>query len=339
MEYKIKNGNYYVIIIYNKCGGIMKNNIKFVIYILILVIFASVIWIKYDYENNMKRVNKDTSIDERKAFMENHNITSLTFTCPAKNETIIYLDNNYLLTDNGILYQVNYNSLFDNGYNCKIIEVPILFKGFYNDKILYDDNDQLYDVENDFKLYDTDIVKYYKEEINNLNLISKKYPYIYFYDVEAKNLALDNSMVSSKLLIDNKGNINIYTNYGYPTALNLLESEDTEVIFERLDYMGNILSIYRSNNNDVLDKDKVKYLNMLEDTHEEIYGLRVITNKGMYNEIVDKDCKDKICNTKLVNEKEFSKHFNNIVYSNGKYIFIKETPTTIYNIEKYVTMS
>ena len=57
----------------------------------------------------------------------------------------------------------------------------------------------------------------------------------------------------------------------------------------------------------------------------------------MYNEVVDDKCKDKICSTKLVMDKEFSKYFDNIVYSNGKYIFIKDTPTKIYNIESYVS--
>ena len=44
-----------------------------------------------------------------------------------------------------------------------------------------------------------------------------------------------------------------------------------------------------------------------------------------------------ICDTKLVFDEEFSKYFGDITYSNGKYLFTKNTPTTIYNIEKYVS--
>ena len=44
----------------------------------------------------------------------------------------------------------------------------------------------------------------------------------------------------------------------------------------------------------------------------------------------------KIINSMNIKNKEllieFSNYFNNIVYSNGKYLFTKENPTTIYNI-------
>lgn len=316
----------------------MKNNIKFIIYILIIVSLAAVIWIKYDYEQENPSVDNENSIDEFDEFIANNNIKKLSFSCPAKNETIIYLDDEYLLTSLGELYEVKYNSLFDNGYNCKKIDSTLNIKGFYNSNtLIYDEEYMFYDTKNNFNLYEGELLKYYSEDLINLNNINSKYPYIYFYDVEAKELSIDNSDSSNKLLIDNKGNINIYTNYGYPTALNLLVSEDTEIIFDRLDYMGVILSIYRTNNNEILDTNKIEYFTISQEVPKEIYGLRIITTKGMYNEVEDSSCSD-ICNTKLVMDKNFSKYFDNITYSNGKYIFTKDTPTTIYNIENYVTV-
>lgn len=316
----------------------MKNNVKFIIYVVIIICFATVIWIKYDYDKGNNSNQKDTSIDEFAEFIENNNIRKINFICPAKNETITYLDDEYLLTDLGEMYQVKFDSLFDNGYNCRKIENPVKFKGFYaNNGIVYDNEFNFYDVKNNLNIYDGDMVDYYYNDLNNLNKINKKYPYIYFYDIEAKELSLDESNSSSKLLIDNRGNINIYTNYGYPTSLNLLESEDTEIIFERLDYMGIVLSIFRTNNNEILNPDKINYLKISEEVPKELYGIRIITTKGMYNEVADKECKEEVCDTKLVMDKSFSKYFDNIIYSNGKYLFFKDTPTTIYNIEKYIS--
>ncbi len=317
----------------------MKTNIKFYVYIIVLVCFAAVIWIKYDYDAGNDNNNSDKEDNLFIEFLSNNNITESTFSCYAKNETIIYLDDEYLLTDTGDLYEVKFGNTFENGHNCRKIDLDIEFENFYDsNQIIYDNEKQLYDVTKNFVPYESEILEYYQMDLSNLEEVNKKYPYIYFYDVEAKELNLDSSLLSSnKLLIDNKGNINIYTNYGYPSSLNLLQSEDTEVIFNRLDYMGVILSIFRSNRNQVLKGDNIDYLSVSEEVPNELYGLRVITTKGMYNEVVDDKCKDKLCNTKLVMDKEFSKYFDNIVYSNGKYIFTKDTPTKIYNIESYVS--
>lgn len=317
----------------------MKSNVKFIIYVLILILFASVIWIKYDYDRS-ETSNNNVTIDEFEEFIKDNNIQKVEFVCPAKNETIVYLDNEYLLTNLGELYLVKYDSLFENGYNCQKIDFPVKFVNFYmNNTIIYDNDYKFYNVKNSFEIYDDDVVEYYSKDIINLNNINKKYPYIYFYDVEAHELLLDDSSASNKILVDNKGNINIYTNYGYPTALSLLESENTEVIFNRLDYMGIILSIFRNSTNELLVGDRVDYLNISEEKPKELYGFRVITTKGMYNEVMDSNCRDNVCGTKLVMDKTFSKYFDNIVYSNGKYIFIKDTPTTIYNIENYVSLN
>lgn len=312
----------------------MKNNFKFILYIIILVLFASVIWIKYDYDYKNKPIIEEEYINEFEDFIANNGIEAFSFTCPAKNETIIYMDDKYLLTSVGELYEIKYNSKYDNGYNCSKVETEVKYKGFYNENLIYDEDYNFYDINNNFDLYEE--VKYYLSDLNNLEKISNKYPYIYFYDVETIGIGHDRDLISNKLLVDNKGNIKVYTNYGYPTSLNLLQSEDTEIVFDRLDYMGVILSIFRSNNNGLLDNTKVKYLTLMEEVSNEVYGLRVITNKGMYNEVEDINCTD-ICNSKLEQDKEFSKYFNNIVYSNGKYLFIKDTPTIIYNIEKYVS--
>ena len=313
----------------------MKNNFKFVIYILIIVFFASVVWIKYDYEKENK-IETTPVVDHFLEFINDNNIISSTFSCPAKNETIIYLDDKYLLTSLGDVYKVKYNSLFTNGHNCELLDSEIDFLDFYNSELLYDNEDNFFEIENNFEKYEDDLVKYYKEDLDNLNLVKDVFPYIYFYDVEAKSLELDSSFSSNKLLIDNKGNINIYTNYGYPTSFSLLESNDTEKIFDRVDYTGSILSIYRTNNNELLVKDKVKYLSSSMEVEENVYGIRVITTKGMYNEIMDNECNSNSCNTKLELDEDFSKYFNNIIYTNGKYVFIKDTPTTIYNIENYI---
>ena len=93
----------------------MKKNVQFIIYILIIVILATVVWIKYDYDSthdNKKDNTNSTAIKEEKfkEFIRNNNIKSSTFSCPAKNETIIYLDNNYLLTSLGDLYKVKFNA-------------------------------------------------------------------------------------------------------------------------------------------------------------------------------------------------------------------------------------
>ncbi len=316
----------------------MKTNVKFYVYIIILVCFAAVIWIKYDYDADKNHTNLTKEDNSFIEFLNNSNITESTFSCYAKNETIIYLDDEYLLTNTGDLYEVKYGSTFENGHNCRRVESDIKFKNFYdNNKIIYDDELVLYDVTKNFAPYESEIIEYYQMDLSNLEEVRKQYPYIYFYDVEAKELNLDNSLLSSnKILIDNKGNINIYTNYGYPSSLNLLQSEDTEIIFDRLDYMGIILSIFRTNKNQVLKGDNISYLKVSEEVPNELYGLRVITTKGMYNEVVDDKCKEQVCDTKLVRDKEFSKYFDNIVYSNGKYLFTKDTPTKIYNIESYV---
>ena len=113
-------------------------------------------------------------------------------------------------------------------------------------------------------------------------------------------------------------------------------SEDTEIIFDRVDYIGVVLTMYRSNNNEMLDIDRISYFHSLMEAPKETYGMRIITTKGMYNEVMDDSCNGTLCNTKLELDKDFSKYFNDIVYSNGKYIFTKSNPTTIYNIEKYV---
>lgn len=313
----------------------MKNKVKFIIYITVLVLFAAVVWIKYDYEQ--ENAPDDSNYEQEFImFMNDNNIKQSTFSCPAKIETITYLDDEYLLTTLGEIYKIKYDGLFDNGYNCKLINLSTKIVGFYNEKIAYDETYNFYDAENNFENYESDLNVYYIEDLNNLNKVSKKYPYIYFYDVEANKLGLDNYYFSDKLLIDNKGNISIYTNYGYPNASNLLNSEDTEIIFDRLSYSGVVLSIFRSNNNELLNVDRTNYLNSSMEIPKEVYGIRVITNKGMYNEVMDKECTKTLCNTKLELDKEFSKYFNDIVYSNGKYIFIKSNPTTIYNIEEYV---
>lgn len=315
----------------------MKNNVKFIIYVSILVIFAAVIWIKYDYDRAKKVTNQQTAVELLSIFIKDNDITRQSFSCPAKNESIIYLDDNHLLTELGELYNVKYGSLYDNGYNCELIHTEVAVKGFYTDTIVYDSEYNFYDISNGFDVYDGDLLRYYYEDLKNLNVINEKYPYIYLYDMEGKSLKLDNSLDSNKILIDNKGNILMYSNYGYPTALNLLESEDVEILFDRLDYMGVIFAIFRSSNNESLRKEQVKYLNVLDDVNDNTYALRLITNKGMYNEVIDRECSEEVCDTKLVMDKDFSKHFNNITYSNGKYIFIKDTPTVIYNIENYVS--
>ena len=312
----------------------MKNNFKFIIYIIIIVLFASVVWIKYDYDQEK---NKDVpSTDYFLEFINDNNIVASTFSCPAKNETIIYLDDKYLLTSTGEIYKVKYNSLFTNGHNCELLDSEIKFTGFYNKELLYDEEYNFYQIENNFEKYQDDITKYYKEELTNLDIIKDMFPYIYFYDVEATSLKLDGTFSSNKLLIDNKGNLNIYTNYGYPIVSNLLSSNDTEIILDRLEYNGVVLSIYRTNNNELLGKERVNYLNSSMEVDDEIYGIRLITTKGLYNEVLDNECSNGLCDTKLELDVEFSKHFNDIVYSNGKYIFIKNTPTTIYNIENYI---
>jgi len=313
----------------------MKNKVKFTIYILIIVFFAAVVWIKFDYDQGIT-VEDNGDEQEFLMFISDNNIKKSTFSCPAKIETIIYLDNEYLLTSLGELYKIKYDSVFDNGYNCDLVNLSIKVDGFYNEQIVYDENYNFYNIENNFENYESDLNVYYTEELNNLNVINKKYPYIYFYDVEANKLNLDLDGFSNKLLIDNKGNINIYTNYGYPNAYNLLNSEDTEIIFDRLSYSGVVLSVFRSHNNELLNSYKISYLNSSMEIPKEVYGVRVITNKGMYNEVMDKECTKALCDTKLELDKEFSKYFNDIVYSNGKYIFIRNNPTTIYNIEDYV---
>lgn len=319
----------------------MKKNVQFIIYILIIVILATVVWIKYDYDSshdNKKDNTNSTAIKEEKfkEFIRNNNIKSSTFSCPAKNETIIYLDNNYLLTSLGDLYKVKFNSIFENGHNCIKIDTNVKFSNFYsNNGILYDDNDIFYDVKNNLKIIDNSVTAFYKEDLNNLKTINKKFPYIYFYDVSAKTLELDDTMFSNKLLIDNRGDINVFTNYGYPTSLSLINNETVETIFDRTNYIGVPLSIYRTRNNEQISS--AKYLSIMEEVPDEVYGIRLITNRGMYNEVIDKDCKTSTCNTKLVMDKEFSTYFDNITFTNGKYIFIKDTPTTIYNIEKYVS--
>lgn len=312
-------------------------NVKFVIYIIIVVSLASVFWVKYDYDRGEKLLNVDSEVNNFEEFIHNNNIKETSFSCPAKNETITYLDNNYLITSLGELYEVNYTNYFENGHNCRKIELPFKVEGIYSHNLLYDNKNQFYDLKNEYTIYEGELQKYYLEELENLREISKKYPYIYFYDMQMKGLSVDEDLSSNKVLIDNKGNINVYTNYGYPTSLNLLKSEDTEIIFDRLDYIGVLLSIYRTNRNELLDRDKVGYLNLLDEEESEVYGLRIITNKGMYNEVMEKTCKKDMCDTKLVMDKEFSKYFSNIIYSNGKYVFIKETPTVIYDIENYVS--
>lgn len=314
----------------------MNKNAKFIIYIMIVVSIAAVFWIKYDYDRGEKLLNVNDDTNDFEEFIHNNNIKEVPFSCPAKNETITYLDNEYLITNLGELYEVRYTSPFENGHNCRKIELPFRVEGIYSHGLLYDDRNQFYDMKNEYTIYEGELQKYYLEELNNINSISKKYPYIYFYDTKMKSLTVDD-LSSNKILIDNKGNINVYTNYGYPTAFNLLKSEDTEIIFDRLDYMGVILSIYRNSHNDLLDKKRVGYLDLLNEENSEVYGLRVITNKGMYNEKLDISCKNNQCSTKLVMDKEFSKYFSNIIYSNGKYVFIKETPTTIYDIGDYVS--
>lgn len=317
----------------------MKKNIQFIIYILIIIILATVVWIKYDYDNKNSTIDdKITKEEQFKNFLRDNNIKSSTFSCPAKNESITYLDNDHLLTTTGDLYKVNFNYTFENGHNCVKIDSNIKFKNFYNNNnIIYDYDNTFYDINNNLEVIDPSISEAYKEDLNNLSIISKKFPYIYFYDVSSEALQLDDTLFSNKLLIDNRGNINVYTNYGYPTSLNLLENETVEVIFDRLNYMGVPLSIYRTRNNERLNKDKVSYFTMMEEVPDEVYGIRLITNKGMYNEVIDQNCKDKTCNTKLVLDKNFSKYFDNIIFTNGKYVFIKDTPTTIYNIENYVS--
>jgi len=214
--------------------------------------------------------------------------------------------------------------------------VEIKFLNFYNIELLYDEEYNLYEISNNFEEHNSDLVKYYKDDLYSLEKIRDVFSYIYFYDIEAKSLELDSSDSSNKLLIDNRGNINIYTNYGYPTSFSLLNNNDIEKIFDRLDYEGIILSIYRTNNNELLDKNKIKYLVSSIEVEENVYGVRVITTNGMYNEVMDNACSDELCNTKLQKDEEFSKYFNNIIYTNGKYIFTKDTPTTIYNIENYI---
>ena len=204
------------------CGDILKANVKIYIYVIVLVLFAAVIWIKYDYDE----ANNSTNNSEDDLFMEflnDNNIKDSTFSCYAKNDTIIYLDDKYLLTNTGELYEVKYDSTFENGHNCRKIDSNIKFSYFYdNNKLIYDHEHNFYDITKNFEPYESNV------------------------------LELDNfSSSSNKLLIDNRGNINIYTNYGYPSSLNLLQSEDTEIIFNRVDYMGVILSIFRS--------DKIKY--------------------------------------------------------------------------------
>ena len=313
----------------------MKNNFKFIIYILIIAFFASVVWIKYDYEKG-DNVEIDHSVTDFLEFIKNNNITSSTFSCPAKNETIIYLDENYLLTSLGDVYKVKYNYVFSNGYNCELLDSEIDFIGFYNTELLYDKEHNLYEISNNFEKYNDDLVNYYKTDLDNLAKIRNNFSYIYFYDIEANSLELDSSSSSNKLLIDNKGNINIYTNYGYPTSFSLSANNDIEKIFDILDYSGTILSIYRTNNNELLNKDNVRYLVSSMEVEERVYGMRIITTNGMYNEVIDSKCDSNFCDTKLQLDEEFSKYFNNITYTNGKYIFIKDTPTTIYNIENYI---
>ncbi len=317
----------------------MKYNIKFIIYIVIVVLLASVIWIKYDHDRGEKLLNANVTVDEFKNFIDNNNIKKINFSCPVKNEDIVYLDDKYLLSQNGELYNVNFERIFNNEYNCQKINTSFTIAGFYNNNLVYDDNYNFYDLTDNLNPYLEDNIEYYIEDLNNLIIINKKYPYIYFYDMEAKYLALDSNIDSNKILIDSRGNINIYTNYGYPTSFNLLKDESTEIIFNRLDYMGVILAIYRSNNNQPLNIAKTRYLAVSEEVSKDIRGLRIITNRGMYNEVMDNSCIDSICDTKLVLDQEFSKYFNDIVYSNGKYVFISSTPTTIYNIEKYVSKS
>ena len=325
---------------YNKLtrsGGKMKYKVKFTIYIIIVVLLAVVIWIKYDHDRGEKLLHSDITLDQFEEFIRNNNIKKVNFTCPAKNETIIYLDDKYMLTNLGEIYKVKFDYLFNNGYNCEKIQTPLVIKGFYNENIVYDEDYTLYDLNNNLNPYDESNKEYYLEDLNNLNIVKKDYPYIYFYDVSAHNLILDDSIYSQKILIDNRGGIDVYTNYGYPTALSLLENTNVEVIFNRGDYEGTILSIFRSKHNEKINIYKTKYLTISEEVTDNVCGLRIITTNGMYNEVMDDTCHNDICDTILKLDKEFSTHFDDILFSNGKYVFIKSTPTTIYNIENYIS--
>ncbi len=317
----------------------MKFNIKLIIYILIICSLASVAWIKYDYDRGHALLHGEITVDEFNNFLDNNNIKKTSFTCPANNESIIYLDDKYLLTDSGEVYQVKYDSIFNNGYNCKIITTSVSIKGFYNNNALvYDNEYNIYTLkDNNISPYVEENLKYYLEDIMNLDKLNNDYQYIYFYDVSSQSLLLDESLYSNKLLIDFQGNINVYTNYGYPTSFNLLTNNNTEIIFNKQDYLGDVFVVFRSNNNNLLDIDHTKYLQISEEVPNEVHGIRLITNKGIYNEVMDNTCDDVICDTKLVFDEEFSKYFGDITYSNGKYLFTKNTPTTIYNIEKYVS--
>lgn len=311
----------------------MKYKVKFIIYLIILFLFAAVVWIKYDYDKG-DVISNGGNVTNLSEFMYDNNITSSTFSCPAKNNTIIFLNDYYLLTSTGELYDVKYDSLFDNGHNCKKIETDINITGFYNESIVYDEEYNFYDLKNNLNIYVNDLTTYYKDNLTNLELINSTYPYIYFYDVESKTLELDNTNSSNKLMVDNKGNISFYTNYGYPMAESIINDDSIEIIFNRKMYGGKILTLYRSHNNELLDSSKVKYLSDSIEKMDKVYGIRLITSKGLYNEVISDKC-DSDCSTKLELDIEFSNYFNNIVYSNGKYLFTKENPTTIYNISKY----
>ena len=287
----------------------MKYKIKLLIYVIIVVAFACVAWIKYDYDRGEKLLNADITINEFEEFIKNNNIKKINFTCPAQNNSITYLDNEYLLTDTGEIYKVDYRRLFSNGYNCEKIDIPINIKGFYNDYLVYDDNYILYDINDNFNKYTGDNYDYYVNDLKNLESIKEKYPYIYFYDVKSLKLSLDDSIYSKKLLIDNRGNINVYTNYGYASAFSLLKSEDTTIIFNKSDYVGVILAIYRCNHNQIINPYKTKYLSISEEVSDNIYGIRIITNNGMYNEVMDQSCNSDFCDTKLEQDNNFSKYF------------------------------
>lgn len=168
------------------CGDILKANVKIYIYVIVLICFAAVIWIKYDYDaGNATNNNEDELFIE---FLSNNNIEESTFSCYAKNETIIYLDDEYLLTDTGDLYEVKYNGTFENGHNCRQIDSDIDFSYFYdNNKLIYDHEHNFYDITKNFEPYESNVLEYYLMDLDNLEEVIKNIHIFIFMMLKLRN--------------------------------------------------------------------------------------------------------------------------------------------------------
>lgn len=318
----------------------MKKNIKIYLYIFVVISFIIVLWSKLDFD--LKSKNKDEKVNEISLFddfIKEARIKEYSFNCNVKKDEIKYLDTNYILTKAGELYEFSLNHLFEDNTNCRKIETDIELKNFYdNSSMVYDGEYNFYDIDKSLEKISSSNIKYYQEDIKDLEELTKDYPYLYFYDVEANSLNLDITFESNKILVDKDGNILTYTNYGYPNAKKLLQSADTELVYGGNSYEGSILTIYRSEKNERLDASKIKYLSSSEEVPGELFGLRVITTSGIYNEAMeDSNCKKDFCNVILEQDSEFSSYFSDIIYSNGKYILLKGKSNKIYDISNYIT--